>query len=361
MNFDFHIELGKITPKIAEGAKIYILGAKSSWEHICNQYKHLVNVDLNIFIDGFIVNDKNDQNNVFCDKPVYTLSEIEIMNAVILISSPSYSDSTYEMARQLSSCGMFWRHSYFTSEIFMTILMRYEYQRMLKFQNVHKNKRCFIVGNGPSLTTGDLDKIKDEISFGSNEVYLLYEKTSWRPSYYVIHDSDRLKRIQNQIHENINCPRFYAFNSVFDIEPFFMNGEFDYFYYLDGIVDWFPLKDYSPDFSSNPFKLSWGATVTYDAIQLAFYMGFSEIHLLGMDHDYAFMINTKGDLITRDVASDNFSSKYTPSVHPLMVDLVDASYENANEYAKKHGIKIYNATRGGKLEMFERIDFDALF
>ena len=37
------------------------------------------------------------------------------------------------------------------------------------------------------------------------------------------------------------------------------------------------------------------------------------------------------------------------------------AYQAAREYADRHGIKIYNATRGGKLEVFERVDFDSLF
>ena len=38
-----------------------------------------------------------------------------------------------------------------------------------------------------------------------------------------------------------------------------------------------------------------------------------------------------------------------------------SAYEVAKENAEKKGIKIYNATRGGKLEVFERVDFDSLF
>ena len=37
------------------------------------------------------------------------------------------------------------------------------------------------------------------------------------------------------------------------------------------------------------------------------------------------------------------------------------AYQKAKQYAETHGIKIYNATRGGKLEVFERVDFDSLF
>ena len=37
------------------------------------------------------------------------------------------------------------------------------------------------------------------------------------------------------------------------------------------------------------------------------------------------------------------------------------AYKIAKKYAETHGIKIYNATRGGEMEVFERVDFDSLF
>ncbi len=43
------------------------------------------------------------------------------------------------------------------------------------------------------------------------------------------------------------------------------------------------------------------------------------------------------------------------------VESMNRSYELCKEFAEKNGVKIYNATRGGKLEVFERVDFDSLF
>ena len=43
------------------------------------------------------------------------------------------------------------------------------------------------------------------------------------------------------------------------------------------------------------------------------------------------------------------------------IEMFDQSYIAARRFAEKHGVKIYNATRGGKLEVFERVNFDKLF
>ena len=43
------------------------------------------------------------------------------------------------------------------------------------------------------------------------------------------------------------------------------------------------------------------------------------------------------------------------------VDNIYNAHVAAKKYADEHDIKIYNATRGGKLEVFPRVDFDSLF
>ena len=53
-------------------------------------------------------------------------------------------------------------------------------QRLTNLQNIHKGKRAFILGNGPSLSIADLNKLKNEITFASNKIYLAFEKTDIR-------------------------------------------------------------------------------------------------------------------------------------------------------------------------------------
>lgn len=80
-------------------------------------------------------------------------------------------------------------------------------------------------------------------------------------------------------------------------------------------------------------------------------MGFKEIYLLGVDFTGADEHGGKYNHF--------YSEKELTSVS--YTDQVKNSYEKAKKYADEHGIKIYNATRGGKLEIFPRVDFDSLF
>ena len=103
-------------------------------------------------------------------------------------------------------------------------------------------------------------------------------------------------------------------------------------------------------------RVYFGATVAYDCLQIAAYMGFKKIYLLGMD----LVPYKPGDKSA--VQYLNFFETDGQERKPQMwVDKILRSYQTAKNYADVHGIQIYNATRGGYLEIFDRIDFDKMF
>ena len=100
-----------------------------------------------------------------------------------------------------------------------------------------------------------------------------------------------------------------------------------------------------------------GQSVTLNNIELAVYMGFTEIYLLGVDHNYAISIDKNGKK-TVDYSIKSHFDKGGFEARCMQIVYSDAltySYQVCENYAKEHGIKIYNATRGGKLEVFERV------
>ena len=66
-------------------------------------------------------------------------------------------------------------------------------QRIEKLKNINQGKRCFIIGNGPSLKIEDLNALVDEDCFACNRIYGLYDKTKWRPKYYCSQDEKVLE------------------------------------------------------------------------------------------------------------------------------------------------------------------------
>lgn len=224
------------------------------------------------------------------------------------------------------------------------------------FYNKHEGERCFIIGNGPSLRTEDLEKINNEISIASNRVFNIFSKTNWRPTYYIAHDFTLLKDIFEDADKVESKASFFPINM-----KWFYNKNFNkHINFLHKPVEFYPnLPKFSNDISKGIYE---GYTVTYAAIQLAVYMGFKEIYLLGVDFSYSKCIDINGILTHDNEQKDYFdNNENTKNVNLPNIQNSYLAYLSAKKYTDENNIKIYNATRGGKLEVFSRIDFDSLF
>lgn len=241
-----------------------------------------------------------------------------------------------------------------------------QYIRGLKGK--YAGKRCFIIGNGPSLTPEDLDRIRDEYSFGSNRIYHIFDKTQWRPTWYVSIDNNVINPEIDNIKQSGDYPKLLNFKArqfgrqkEDNIHYFFFNQER---FYID---PWKGEQSVS-SLNEDPSRyFSRVATVTVSAIELAIYMGFKRIYLLGVDNSYARTMGADGKItVDPTIKSDYFAGMKGEtdasgrSTSLLNIKETDHAYELAKEFSEKHGVKIYNATRGGKLETFERVDFDEL-
>ena len=67
-------------------------------------------------------------------------------------------------------------------------------KKLSQFRNIHSGKRCFLIGNGPSLRASDLDTLHraGEITFAFNRIYNIFDQTEWRPTYYISQDEKML-------------------------------------------------------------------------------------------------------------------------------------------------------------------------
>jgi hypothetical protein len=224
------------------------------------------------------------------------------------------------------------------------------------FRNKHLNERCFIIGNGPSLKAEDLDKLKNEITFAFNRIYYIFDKTDWRPTYYCSEDEKTIFPSKEEINNLGIEHKFFPVNFPWDYKIKFKNSLYFIFKFDNEKVE--------PRFSNDIVKgIYWGNTVAYTAIQLAIYMGIKEIYLLGVDHNFRKMINDKGEIVIDEKAKDYFTEKYNKDKEDLYIPNIEIStraFIAAKKYADNHSIKIYNSTRGGKLEVFERVDFDKI-
>lgn len=234
-------------------------------------------------------------------------------------------------------------------------------ERIKKFRNIHYGKRCFILGNGPSLSEHDLDILNknNEISFATNRIYNIFKKTNWRPTYYCCEDPLIIEEKQDEIND-IKCD-----NKFIPINLKWYNGiklKNCKFFFLNYDRDNEEEFSFSTDISK---QINCRGTVTFTCIQIAAYMGFSEIYLLGVDHNYQKIIDENGNLIEDKTIDDYFCKDYDTDIKDKVVHDMGQNtraYIDAKKYCDKiKKTTIYNATRGGKLEVFKRVNFDELF
>ena len=223
-------------------------------------------------------------------------------------------------------------------------------KELLQFKDIHRGKRCFIIGTGSSLRMEDLDKLKQnkEICFASNKIFLSFSETEWRPDYYTICDFHAFKNNYDIIKKLDNMTIFIA-------EYYNMDG----LEKIDGAYNFHTIHQkedfrFSLDIAKNIYS---GLTVTYDMLQIAAYMGFSEIYLLGIDFSYYMNSAESGK---RNYFCDGYEEKAHRRADIYPEESFKA-YAEAEKISREQGFRIYNATRGGKLEIFERVDFDRLF
>lgn len=232
-----------------------------------------------------------------------------------------------------------------------------EGKKLSALKNIHKGERCFIVANGPSLRAEDLDLLQKngEVTFAMNRIYKIFPETCWKPTYYVCEDIN----IFHESLEDINSiPAKLKFIPV--NHKWFNGIKVDkalYFWANYQRSKDFP-DSFSPDISKQMDSMG---TVTFTCMNIAAFMGFKEIYLLGVDHNYTVTINESGETVVDPDAKDYFCENYDNDIKDIVVHDMGQNtraYRQAKKYCDAHDIYIYNATRGGKLEVFPRVSFD---
>ena len=234
--------------------------------------------------------------------------------------------------------------------------------RLEELRGAYKGQRCFIICNGPSLRADDLTKIYEhgDLSIGINAIARIYDQTPWRPTFLSVTDDVVFNKKNKELVKNCECGY-----KLYDRTRFLKSlGAKEKRLYLS-FDESLELLD-NPQFSDDATKkLPSIGTSTYAVIEFAVFLGCSEIYILGCDMSYAVNINRDGTITYNDSGKDYFVSKeeYSTSskVNPTPTWQMEIAYDYAAKYAKEHGIQIYNATRGGKLESFERVDFDTIY
>jgi hypothetical protein len=224
--------------------------------------------------------------------------------------------------------------------------------RMAQYRNIHKGERCFIIGNGPSLKQTDLTKLKGEYTFGMNRIYLLFPELGFTTSYFVSINDLVIEQCADEI-AALPIPKFIAWHSNRHFQRFPQDMVFLYTTYT------------GPRFSKDMTGRIWeGATVTNVALQLAFYMGFEKVILIGVDHNFTSKGEANKTVISTGDDPNHFSGSYFGKGFRWQLPDLDTSeigYKLARKAYQKAKREVLDATVGGKLTIFPKVDYNSLF
>lgn len=254
-----------------------------------------------------------------------------------------------------------------------------EFERNKVFYKKHKGERCFILATGPSINSQNLRPLYNEICLGVGMFFLHRDTAAIRPMYYVQAPNhapftfDSLKTYYAKAHAcNVHEPHYFIGHAEYEfsmVRFFIENPDVcpkHYSYINYNIPESLNEKNFDNpllwDICGSPFA---PLTVVYEAIQIAAYMGFLEIYLVGVDHDYLHDITrVQNHHFYREeegVSDVEHLSQFTTERWLKEYYCRWRDYRLMNTYLQERGVTIYNATEGGMLDVFPRVSFKELF
>jgi len=224
--------------------------------------------------------------------------------------------------------------------------------RLESYRNAHANERCFILGNGPSLLRTDLSLLRNEFTFGLNRIYLLFPELGFPTTFLVSVNELVLEQCAAEI-AGLDLPKFVTWRARrwFEADP----GTI----FLD--TDFTGPENFSSEATQRLFE---GHTVTFVALQLAFFMGFTNVILVGVDHNF----ETKGQANLTVTSEGDDPNHFTPGYFGKgfrwqLPDLEgsERAYWLAKAAFEAVSRQVWDATIGGKLNIFPKVNYPSLF
>ncbi len=237
-------------------------------------------------------------------------------------------------------------------------------------QGSYKGKSCYILGNAPSLNNHDLLLLADHPVFCMNTFFVHKDFDSIKPGFYVFADPDLKKIDETEIRDW--WMKLIAATSNRGI-LFFLPIQLKDSYVHEKLAnERLHFVDLSLPFSKQSVKgfdlslpVNGVQNVLVLTIQIAMYMGFTRIYLLGADHDWMSHFGNEqrhfynpAETQVENVGSTGYS--YSWWLHA--VNTMFYQYKLIRKQIEKRGmVKIYNASESGVLDVFPAIRYKDTF
>jgi len=224
-------------------------------------------------------------------------------------------------------------------------------RKLAALKDSHKGERCFVVGNGPSLKNMDLSKLQGEFTFGFNRIFLAAAELGFTPSCIVSINDLVIEQSVPEL-QALKMPKFFAWRARKWLK-------------MDADTHFIYTSYTGPGFSKDVTGRVWeGATVTNVALQLAYHMGFAKVILIGGDHNFASQGTPNTTITSSGEDPNHFSGAYFGKGFRWQLPDLETSergYRNARLAFEADGRQAVDATVGGKLTIFPKVDYNSLF
>ncbi len=212
-------------------------------------------------------------------------------------------------------------------------------------------RTAWLIGNGPSVRTQDLDALADAgaLCFAFNRFHLAHDVTRLRPQFTVTGDSQMIEDFGQTIVDQSGGTVFVA-----DAAAPALVG--DYVWIRQMSV--FPsLFSFDADLLVTP-----GGSSVYVAMQIAWFLGIRRFYLYGSDFTFRFTPPAQGTDAFRSATGEgnHFIANYRAGAAwcPPAIENILSSFMGARAIMAAEGGFIRNATHGGEMHVFDRIDFE---
>jgi len=222
--------------------------------------------------------------------------------------------------------------------------------RLIRFRNLHPGQRCVIVCNGPSLNRMDLTPLRDEVVIGLNKIHLGLARFGFYPRYLVAVNPLVVEQTRDVL-AGMSAVRFIGARAAAHLPE-------DAFTHHVRILT--PPVVFSTDLTQG---LREGGTVTHAALQIAWWMGFTEVVIVGMDHRYSFVGAPHETTLLTGPDLNHFSPAYFSGQrwdNPNL-ERSETSYAEARRVFEAAGRRIIDATLEGACTVFPKADYRSLF
>lgn len=189
-------------------------------------------------------------------------------------------------------------------------------EKIRALKDTKQGKTAYVLGNAPSLNELNLSALLQVDSFWCNRAFEIEkEGINFLPKYYFLSDRMGFQKFGNRVMAITSGMKFFREEAAILARQRFPEEYMDQNIISYGDIPSSLMFEGTGNFSTDPsIEVNPSFTVILDAVQFAFYMGFEQVYVGGVDLDYSgkpyFFDENISDAAPRDAWTENMKKSF---------------------------------------------------